>query len=110
MEEQNIALLPEDKKYLDGYRAGYRDGLAAGLAGITTRPETLALPIEALNLSTRCFNCLHENQYLRIQDLAQITPLQIYRMRNMGKKSANEIARALHRFGVFPTAWDEFVL
>ncbi len=37
-------------------------------------------------------------------------PLHIYRIRNLGKKSTNKIARALHRLGVFPTAWEKFLL
>ncbi len=93
--------------YQRGYRAGYIDGVAAG---DTQPPEILQLPVEALGLSARPLNCLRSYGCQQIADVAALSPETIRRMRNLGKISADQIARALQSQTIFGTAWDAWLL
>lgn len=75
----------------------------------------------AMNLSTRARNALHrvgkrtevvlwdgksEDKPLQtVQDVAALSPTEIYRIRNMGIVTRNEIRDELKRLGVQSTAW-----
>ncbi len=96
--------------YLDAYRAGFLDGLAAGQAGETQMPQFTDLPIEALGLSARPLNALRAHGCTRIADMLRLSEKNIFSMRQLGKKSADEVARSLRTQGIFPTAWDSFLL
>ena len=57
-------------------------------------------PIDALGLSTRTYNCLKRGG---IENLGDITNLYLYeleKIRNIGKKSFDEILQTLKRYGV----------
>ena len=93
--------------YLLGYRAGYQDALA----GKDNKPENIpADPIEVLALSTKTYNCLRHAGLRYVSDVAALTAENIYRMRNLGKVTANEVATALQSFGIHGTDWDLFLL
>ncbi len=96
--------------FLRGYRVGYQDGMAAGQAGKIPQPEILDLPVEALGLSVRPRNCLRAYGCERIADVVRLPKTVICRMRGLGKKSADEIARSLHKQGIFSVPWDDFLL
>ncbi len=100
----------DSRDFLKGYRAGYQDGLAAGLQGQTAAPDVRSLPIEALDLSVRALHCLTRAGCLRIGDVIRLSPEEIYAMRNLGRVTADEIARSLHRQKIFQTPWDHFLL
>ena len=99
--------------YKIGYDQGYKDGYTDGKNG-TEQPsaseELLKHPIESLGLSARAFNCLYFAQCLRIGDVVRLPAEQIERLRNLGPKSANEIACALRRIGIPNTDWYRYIL
>ncbi len=98
------------RDYLNGYRAGYQDGIAAGLAGQTDEPQVLQLPLEHLELSVRALHCLTQAGCLRIGDVARLSQGEIHAMPRLGRVTADEIARALHRRKIYQTAWAAFLL
>ncbi len=105
MNEKDIVLTPEERGFRRGYRAGYLDGRAS----LRADEDVLSLPLEAMDISSRAQNCLRSYQCQRIGDVAKVPIEAIWRMRNLGKKSADEIVRALHRCHIFGTAWDAFL-
>jgi DNA-directed RNA polymerase subunit alpha len=58
------------------------------------------LPVEALNLSVRSYNCLKRAGISRISELLDLTEDEILRMRNFGKKSLEEIKSVLAERGL----------
>ena len=95
------------KAYLLGYRAGYQDGLDQKIRGAETIP---ADPIEILSLSTRACNCLRFAGLRYVSEVAALPAEKIYKMRNLGEVTANEIALALHKYGICGTDWELFLL
>ncbi len=94
------------KGYARGYRAGATDALSGKIAGAQ---ETLALPLEALGLSTRARNCLTFQGCETVGDVAALPEQTILRMRNLGRKTAGEIALALRALCLPLTDWDPFL-
>lgn len=99
------------KGYNLGYRAGYRNGAEAAQSG-NPHPEEdlLNLPIENLGFSTRTYHCLRLAGYGRVRELAAVSEEQAARIRNLGRKSADEIARTLQAHGLPYTAWSKYLL
>ncbi len=100
----------EESAFSRGYRAGFIDGLAAAAQQRPKFPSILQQPVEVLGLSSRPLNCLRACQCKRVQDVAELPQEVIQRMRNLGRKSGDEIARALHQQQIFGSAWDAFRL
>lgn len=95
--------------YLEGYETGVKDEKAGREKAYENNPA-LNLIIENLELSTRAFQCLRRMGCNRIGDVAEKDAESILKTRNMGKKSMDEIARALHKRNIVGTAWDQFIL
>lgn len=99
------------KGYNTGYAAGYKSGVKDALSGAVGAAEhTQNLPIKGLCLSTRAYNALHQVGYQRIGELVKLSAEEIWRIRRLGCKSADEVARELHRYNIYGTAWDDFIL
>ena len=99
--------------YKVGYAQGYKDGNADGKNGVekpAIAEELLNHPVESLGLSVRAFNCLHRVNCLRVGDVVRLSAYQIQTMRNLGPKSANEIACALRNIGIDNTNWNAYIL
>jgi len=62
--------------------------------------ERLNTPIEELNLSVRAERLLKENGIHFVRDLVQKTPQELLKMKNMGRKSVNEIKVVLAQKGL----------
>lgn len=71
----------------------------------------------AMTLSARARNCLgragrgyqSSNYTLEtVEDVACLSAIEIYRIRNLGKVTIKEIRDNLHTLGIEGTAWDEF--
>jgi len=64
--------------------------------------EKLGTPVTDLSLSTRALNCLH---WAKIEYIEQLLSFysQIYRIKNMGKVTLNEIHEKVKAFGI---DWD----
>lgn len=94
------------KAYLLGYRAGYQDAVSGKGNETKIPPE----PIEVLSLSTRAYNCLHFTGLRYISEVAALPEQKIIQMKNLGKITANEIALAMQKHGIYGTDWDLFQL
>lgn len=102
----------KDILYYKGYTAGYRKGVRDTLSGkITTVPkkDIASLPLEVMNLSTRANNSLSRAGCFCIADVAALNEQTIAAMRNMGAKTAAEIARWLDRHQIHYTAWEKYL-
>lgn len=96
--------------YFDGYRNGYNRGLADGRLGVQCTDESiLHLPVEAMGISVRACGCLTRANCHRIEEVAFLREERICVMRNLGPKTACEIAQALHGLGITHTAWDKYL-
>lgn len=61
--------------------------------------KNLLVKIETLNLSTRCFHCLDKIGIQYVGELVMMSENDIKNIKNMGKKSFDEIAEKLSSFG-----------
>ena len=60
------------------------------------RERILEMPIEDLELSVRSYNCLMRAGISTVQDLANKTEADMMKVRNLGKKSLDEVTNKLH--------------
>lgn len=95
--------------FIDGYRQGAEDS-RNGTVRTYADDEVLNLPIQAKNLSTRSFNCMRCAGCVYIRDVVELSEERISSMRNLGPKSANEIALALRKYGICYTLWNRYLL
>ena len=63
-------------------------------------PPALKLTIEELDLSVRSFNCLKRANINTVRDLINRTPEDMMKVRNMGKKSLDEVQNKLAMMGL----------
>ncbi len=63
-------------------------------------PPALKLTIEELDLSVRSFNCLKRANINTVRDLINRTPEEMMKVRNMGKKSLDEVQNKLAMMGL----------
>ena len=66
----------------------------------TAEPAALKLTIEELDLSVRSFNCLKRANINTVRDLISRTPEEMMKVRNMGKKSLDEVQNKLAMMGL----------
>lgn len=102
-----------NRGYGVGYRLGYTDGVKDGMNGVTQPAgpdEVLNQPIETLDLPTRAHSCLIAMGCKRIADVVRVPSVEIATTPNLGKISANDIAKTLKKLGIGITAWDEYLL
>ena len=66
----------------------------------TTEPAALKLTIEELDLSVRSFNCLKRANINTVRDPISRTPEEMMKVRNMGKKSLDEVQNKLAMMGL----------
>lgn len=101
-----------DDLYQKGYMAGYWDGVsdaANGKAVSKIEGELEMLPINAMNLSTRAYNCLNRAGCESIADVVALDGYRIATMRNLGPKTACEIAKWLQEHGIGYSAWGKYL-
>ena len=102
--------------YQEAYHRGFLLGYQAGFADcLRNRPapdfEHLdALPIEALGLSSRAYNCLYFSGCRTTADVVRLKETEIQQIRNLGKKTASEIAHMLVSLGILGTQWELFFI
>ncbi|MBE6718451.1 MAG: DNA-directed RNA polymerase subunit alpha [Ruminococcaceae bacterium] len=66
----------------------------------TIREKVLEMTIEELELSVRSFNCLKRASIDTVQDLTNRTEEDMIKVRNLGKKSLEEVIQKLHSLGL----------
>lgn len=67
---------------------------------IDERSRILDMPIEELELSVRSFNCLKRAAINTVEDLIQKTEEDMIKVRNLGKKSLEEVDAKLSELGL----------
>lgn len=104
------------KKSADAYHQGYLTGCEKGLADgrnsteeCALPPEMMNLPIQYLNLSVRPYNCLYRSGYEYIRDIVSLSKEEIFKIRNLGRFGANEIAKALCDRGILDSEWNHYL-
>jgi len=63
-------------------------------------PKILEKPIEEMNLSIRSYNCLKRANIHTVEDLTKKTEEDMLKVRNLGKKSLDEIILKLASYGL----------
>ena len=58
------------------------------------------MSIEELELSVRSFNCLKRAGIATVEDLTNKTEADIMKVKNLGKKSFDEVTAKLHALGL----------
>lgn len=102
----------QDERYYQGYMAGYWDGVSDTLNNRSVMPvsgDLMTLPIKAMNVSTRARNCLSGSGCKNITDVASLSEQTIMTMRNLGTKTASEIAQWLLAHGIHCSAWTKYL-
>ena len=64
------------------------------------KEKVLEMPIEELELSVRSYNCLKRAGISTVEDLANKTEDDMMKVRNLGKKSLDEVINKLHSLGL----------
>ena len=62
--------------------------------------KILEMTIEELDMSVRSFNCLKRAGIDTVQDLTNRTEEDMIKVRNLGKKSLEEVIQKLHSLGL----------
>ena len=104
--------MSKDLLYREGYIAGYMDGVKDAVLGKVNdwrASDTASLPIKAMDISTRAYNCLAMCGCVLVKDVADLSSEAILRMRNLGPKTASEIANWLTSQGILSSAWSEYI-
>ena len=66
----------------------------------TIKEKVLEMTIEDLDLSVRSFNCLKRAGIDTVEDLTNRTEADMIKVRNLGKKSLEEVIQKLHSLGL----------
>jgi DNA-directed RNA polymerase subunit alpha len=66
----------------------------------TKRDRVLEMPIEELSMSVRSFNCLKRAGIDTVEDLINKTEDEMIKVRNLGKKSLEDVINTLHNLGL----------
>ena len=66
----------------------------------TKKEKVLEMTIEELDLSVRSFNCLKRADIHTVEDLINKTEDEMIKVRNLGKKSLEEVIQKLHSLGL----------
>lgn len=64
------------------------------------KEKILEMTVEELDLSVRSYNCLKRANINTVQELIQKTPEEMMKVRNLGKKSLEEVERKLAELGL----------
>ena len=66
----------------------------------TVQGKILEMTIEELDMSVRSFNCLKRAGIDTVEDLTNRTEEEMIKVRNLGKKSLEEVIFKLHSLGL----------
>ena len=75
-----------------------REAALASLPKLDIKPEDITL--EELELSVRSYNCLKRVGMNTLRDVSEMTFDELRHVRNIGKKSVNEICAVLTNYGI----------
>lgn len=98
----------KESQYYKAYIAGYRDGVADAFSGKAQPNNTNApggIPIDVMGLSTRARNCLLRVGCKTVADVLALDERTVMTMRNLGPKTATEIAQWLVDHHYLSNVW-----
>lgn len=75
-------------------------GVPVGTINTAERAGVMMTPIEELELSIRSYNCLRRAGKNILQDLAEMTVADFQKVRNLGRKSLDEVTHKLKEYGI----------
>ena len=104
--------ISQGRLFLKGYIEGYHDGLRDGALGKTAEMverDAMQIPIKMMEISTRGQNCLIKVGCSCVADVAALNDDAIMSIRNLGKKTASEIAYWLIGKGITNSAWTRYL-
>ena len=94
-------------KILNEHLSLFMDLSEAGTGGPIIQPpersggdDVLGMPIEELDLSVRSFNCLKRAGIDTVGDLINRTEEDMIKVRNLGRKSLDEVIQKVHSLGL----------
>ena len=64
------------------------------------KDKLMEMPIEDLELSVRSYNCLKRAGIHTVADIVNKTEQDMIKVRNLGKKSLDEVTNKLHSLGL----------
>ena len=64
------------------------------------RPTPLNMSVEDLDLSVRSYNCLKRANIHTVEDLTKRTEDDMLKVRNLGRKSLEEVVKKLEELGL----------
>ena len=67
---------------------------------VDQQKQTLTLNIDELELSVRSYNCLKRAGINTVEELTNKTPDEMMKVRNLGKKSLDEVLEKLKELGL----------
>ena len=67
---------------------------------VAVKEKVLEMTIEDLDMSVRSFNCLKRAGIDTVEDLTNRTEEDMIKVRNLGKKSLEEVIAKLHSLGL----------
>ena len=77
-----------------------------GYKTLPTNKDELPLTIDDMNLSVRAYNCLKRAGIQTLKDLVEADIEDYMKIRNLGKKSFDEIVSIVHSYGLL-TKWEQ---
>ena len=101
-----------DEQFSKGYAVGYSDGVRDTLEGKAKLMENrmhTEYPVKAMAISSRAINCLLSAGCSCVSDVVALSEYKITTLRNVGNKTAREIACWLVRNGFVDSAWNAFL-
>lgn len=96
--------------YCEGYAAGDWDGVRDAEIGRVSSRQALdmgKMPVRAMGISARGYNCLTCYGCTWVEDVVSLNAFAIRSMRNLGPKTASEIAAWLAEHGLDCGAWSD---
>jgi len=63
------------------------------------KEKTLNKTIEELDFSVRSYNCLKKSNVNTLRDLVNYSPMEVIKIKNLGKKSLDEIKEKIDKYG-----------
>ena len=72
----------------------------AALASLPKPDKPENIPLEELELSVRSYNCLKRAGMNTLREVSEMTFYELCNMRNLGKKSVDEICAVLTKYGI----------
>ena len=92
------------KMWFEAYGEGMLGLLCSAEAPADNEPETdddpRSIPLEDLELSVRSYNCLKRAGITTLGEIADKTPEEMMKVRNLGRKSLEEVLAKLKEYGL----------